>query len=614
MVFSIAVFFNFFSLIFNPSLDLVKSDKMLIKATLSMVVVLLVFFITFFILYSNSFFLKQRKKEIGIYAFMGVDNSRIGTAFAIEVIILGSVSLILGLVFGVIFQKAFLMLLTKVAAMSVEVKFYLSITAIAITTVAFILIFSLSAIKGFTDIVKSKLIDLINAEKQEDKLLRTKYLTGILAVILIAIGYKFSDKILTSDFFVNGNIVMICIILGTFLLFGSFLSLVIKFLINNKRILYKETNLISISNIAYRIRYNYRTLACIAIIVAATITSIAASFSIQYLLVSTTKIAYPYSFSYSNTGSKVDEKVLDIIDKSNHDVLLNIKTKYLVFDSRRGSKFSKLYPVVKLSEFNRIINSLDVNKKSAVLNSGKAVKNGTAIMVASSNDLGLKNNQALNMYGLNVKVKSTINAPLLGARFENNTIVLSDSDYNNFKAICSNLDKPEKERNFTGIIVSKQNDSSALSEKLSAIPELKEKLSSYIAYYTSYNEVTGVVKFTGLFLGVVFMLATASIMYMKLMSDAIADKKKYEILMKLGINENELYRAVSKQVGLSYTFPLVVGGVHAFVGIGVLQKFLNNYLEISLLYPFLISVIIYLIVYILFYLLTTRKFIKLVSV
>jgi len=111
----------------------------------------------------------------------------------------------------------------------------------------------------------------------------------------------------------------------------------------------------------------------------------------------------------------------------------------------------------------------------------------------------------------------------------------------------------------------------------------------------------------------VFMLSTGSIMYMKLMSDAIGDKKKYEILMKVGISESELYGAVSKQVGLSYALPLFIGAAYSYMGIGVVEKFLNKYLEISLLMPYVLSLAIYSFIYVLFYLLTTRKFIKLVT-
>jgi len=613
MVFAIAVFFNFFSLIFNPSIDLANTDKQSIKVTLYMTSIVLVFFILFFILYSNSFFLKQRKKEIGIYTFMGVDNSKIAVVFAIEEILLGVVSLVLGLFFGMVFQKAFLMLLTKIAAFKSSVTFYLSIKSVIITSVVFILIFSLAAMRGFMTISRSKLINLLNAEKQEDKLLKTRYFTGIMAIVLILTGYFFSGKIFTEDFFTNSSIVILSIILGTFLLFSSFLSVVVKFMKNSKGILYSGTNIISISNIAYRIRYNYRTLACITIIVATTITSIGAAFSVQHMFNSIKRVAYPYSFSYVSSDSRVNARVLDTISSSKHKILQSIETNYLTFDSGDNREFPMNHPVIKVSDFNRITNSLKAENKEEIISSVGGLQDGTAIAVESSNDSGFQNNQTLNMYGLNIKVKKTINAPLLGGRFQFNTIVLTDNDYNKFKDNCYKLETAEKEKIFNGIVVSNQEDSLELSKKLAAIPELKDNFTSYVVYCNLFNEVIGVVKFAGMFLGVVFMLSTASIMYMKLMSDAIGDKKKYEILMKLGISESELYRAVSKQVGLSYTLPLLIGAVYAFMGIGVLQKFLNKYLEISLLKPFVVSLSIYTIIYICFYLLTTRKFVDMVK-
>ena len=613
MVFAIAVFFNFFSLIFNPSLNLADTDKLSIKVTLYMTSIILVFFILFFILYSNSFFLKQRKKEIGIYTFMGVDNSKIAVVFAIEEILLGVVSLILGLFFGMVFQKAFLMLLTKIAAFKSSVTFYLSIKSVIITSVVFILIFSLAALRGFMTISRSKLINLLNAEKHEDKLLKTRYFTGIMAIVLILIGYFFSGRIFTEEFFTNSSIVILSIIIGTFLLFSSFLSVVVKFMKNSKGILYSGTNIISISNIAYRIRYNYRTLACITIIVATTITSIGAAFSVQHMFNSIKRVAYPYSFSYVSSDSRVNARVLDTISGTKHKILLNLETNFLSFNSEGNKEFPKNHPVIKLSDFNRIISSLKVENKEEIIASAKGLEDGTAFAVESSNDSGFTNNQGLDMYGLNIKVKKTINAPLLGGRFQYNTIILTDNDYYKFKENCYKLETAEKEKLFTGIVVSNQEDSLELSKKLAAIPELKDNFTSYVVYCNLFNEVIGVVKFAGIFLGVVFMLSTASIMYMKLMSDAIGDKKKYEILMKLGISEGELYRAVSKQVGLSYTLPLIIGAMYAFMGIGVLQKFLNKYLEISLLKPFIVSLAIYTIIYIGFYILTTRKFVDMVK-
>jgi putative ABC transport system permease protein len=369
---------------------------------------------------------------------------------------------------------------------------------------------------------------------------------------------------------------------------------------------------VSISNIAYIIIYNYRTLACITIVVAATITSIATAFTIPYMFKNLIRVTYPYSFSYTSSNSELKQKVLNTIGSSGHKVNLDIDIKYLPFDSQRGSQYPKNHPVIRLSDFNKIVNSLNASDKYTVIECARKLRDGMAISAVSANDTGFSDNQAINMYGLNVKVIKTMNTPLLGGIFENNTIILADNDYNRFKDYCNKLSAPQKEKSFLGIIVSNQNDSLELSKKLRTI-EGFEGFSTYVEYYNAYNEETGVVKFTGMFLGFVFILSTASIMYMKIMSDAIGDKKKYEILMRLGMNKSEIYGAVSKQVGLSYALPLVIGAIYAFMAIDSLQIFLDKYIKMSLVQPFLFGLLIYVVVYIAFYLLTTRKFVDLVE-
>lgn len=613
MIVSIAVFFNFFSLIFNPTIKLVSSEQLLIKVTLYMTSILLVFFIAFFIFYSNSFFLKQRKKEIGIYTFMGVDSNKIAKVFALEEIILGIASLVPGLIIGVIFQKAFLMLLTKVAAFDREITFYLSIEGILITCFVFTLLFVLSALRGYVSIFKSKLIDLLNADKYEDKFTNIKYLKGILAAILIVIGAIYSRDIFNENFFTNASIVMFSIIIGTFLFFSSCLSVIIKAIQRRKKILYKGTNIISISNIAYRINNNYKTLACITIVAAATITALGTALAVEHMFKSSIRIQYPYSFSYITENESPSKKVINVINTSKHKVLAYAETEILMFDSEKYTMGTKKHPVVRLSEFNRIINILKPENAEEILKFSEGVKGGYAISLASANDIGFKDNQLLNMYGLNIKVKRTISVPLLGAQFSNDTIVLSDGDYNKFKENCLKLEVPETEIIFHGIIVNNQGASIELYNKLKSMPEVGNRLKAYVTYYNSLYGVTGVVKFTGVFLGIVFILATASIMYMKLMSDAISDKQKYEILIKLGLSERELYKASAKQVGLSYALPLIKGSGYAFLAISAMQEFLVRFYELSLLIPYLVSVGIYSIVYFAFYILTTRKFISLVK-
>jgi putative ABC transport system permease protein len=613
MVFAIAVFFNFLSLLFNPSLDLADTDKLLIKVTIYMTALLLVFFVVFFVFYANGFFLKQRKREIGIYIFMGIENAKIARVYAIEQVLQGMVALGLGLFSGVVFQKAFLMLLSKVAGFRTEVVFHLSFGALLITAAVFIVIFSLAGLMGYISISRSKLIDLLNAEKHEEKMLGPRYGAGFLSIGLILAAFYFSRDIFNENFFINGGLVMLGIVLGTFLFFDSFLSVIVQILTKSKRVLYYGTNIVSISNTAYRIRHNYRTLAFITLIVAATITALGTSLAVQHILDSTVKIAYPYSFSYVGSKPELNEKVQQVIQNSKHPVVWALQTQYLFFDSQKNSLEPKNHPVLKKSDFVRIIGQLNPEGGQAVISAAQALADGFALSVASTNDSGFKDNQLLNMYGLKVRVFKTLTTPLLGARFANNTIVLTDEDYTAFLKNCQALDTPQAERTFNGWLVSDQENSEMLAKTLAELPELKNNLNAYVTYYQAYTMVTGTVKFTGFFLGVVFMLSTASVMYMKLLSDAISDKKQYEILLRLGMSESEIYQAVSRQVGLSYILPLGLGVLYAYMAIGALQDFLNRYFEVSLLVPFGLGVGLSVLVYILFYGLTTKKFVDLVK-
>ncbi|MEN8907699.1 MAG: FtsX-like permease family protein [Clostridiales bacterium] len=601
MIFSIAVVFNFFSLLFNPSI-IVRTNNVLIKVVFLITAIVVVTFILFFIMYSNSFFLKQRKNELGIYTFMGIDNNKMACIFAIEDMILGSFSLLLGILSGIIFQKAFLMLLIKVSEIKYEINFFISYKAIAITLVVFVIIFFISTTRGFISILRSNIIDLINAKKHEDKNLKTRYLTGIFSVLLIIISYYYSKNIFDSHFFQNGSMVIIGVILGTFLFFSSFLSIIIKLIRNNKRVFYSGTNIISISNIAYRIRNNYKTLSIITIIVAATIVSLGTASSIKYLFYTGIRLSCPYSFSYIGNNKDVDKKVSSIIKNSKHKVLFKTNTKFLFFKKVIDNKD---YAVIKFDDFITIAKGLNDKEKNKVLKMNE-LKDGYGICVESSNDKGFNDNQLVDLHGTQIQIEKTISLPLLGAKFANNPIIVTENDYNKLKLL-------NKENTFNGILVKNQEESLKLSNKLLEIPELKENMSSFVIYYNMYNELTGIVRFIAMFLGIVFILSTASIMYMKIQSDAISDKAKYKTLMKFGMDKREIYLTVSKQIGISYILPLLIGSVHAFAAFKALEFELSKYLKISFLEPLILSIVIYLLVYTIFYFITIKRFVKIVT-
>ena len=125
MVFSVATYYNFISMRYNPQFLEHKEASGYIESTAMSASIFMIIFLMFFIAYSTNFFLNQRKKEIGTYAFMGIDNNKIAFIFASEGLLLGLLSLIIGLAVGILFSKLFLMILAKVALLDIKIDFYI---------------------------------------------------------------------------------------------------------------------------------------------------------------------------------------------------------------------------------------------------------------------------------------------------------------------------------------------------------------------------------------------------------------------------------------------------------------------------------------------------------
>lgn len=604
MIFSVVVYYDFVVMKHNPEvLKLETASKTVAGASKSTAFVLLVFLV-FFIWYSSSFFLSQRKKEIGIYAFMGVSNSQIGFIFAVEGFLTGLFAISVGLCIGVLTGKLIIMLLAKVALLNVQIDFFISAKGIVETAITFLIIFSLMSIKGYIDIKKSKLIDLFNASKKEEGLPKVSYFKGICSIIIIGIGYYISTLSNKLNFLVASLVTLILVVWGTYWLFGSFLSVLIRHLLNNKKVLYNGVNVISISNIAYRIKKNYRTLATIAILTATTVTAFGTVASLKYYVDETHDVEFPYSFSFVSDDMNIKEKVIDTINKSNHNILLYEEAKLLYVDNYNVDLRvpAKGYTLVSFSEFKRITTDLKVKNAAKIIEKAKPLKGEIAFIEKPGTIISIvdyENN--IEIGNMSLKIKNVIKTPIFGNGIPKVCLVVNDEDYETLKSSY-------QEYHFNGIRVDNQQDSKDLAIELWKIEGLNRELFAYIrAFYSTYQPIA-IIFFLGAIMSLVYVIATGSIIYFKMLSEAFMDKTKYEVLTKLGMNKKEISKAISKQVGISFVLPLIVGAVHSCFAIAVL----SNILECSLIVPTIISIIAFAIIYGIFYIATTRKFLKVV--
>lgn len=596
MVFAVATYYNFWNLNFNPQVNSSKELSGYIKSTAGMTTIFMVIFLIFFIAYSSKFFLNERKREIGLYAFMGIDNYKIGWIFASEGLFLGGLSLVLGLLFGVAFSKLFMMLLGKIAILDIVFKFNISIKAIGVTVLTFGIIFILTFIKGYIDIIRMSLIDLMEVNKRDEKEPSLNYLKGFLSIVVLGLAYYVALKYKKFGFGLSLNLAVLLVIVGTYWFFGAFFTLILKRLIGRKSLLYKGVNIVSLTNIFFRIKDNFRTLAAVTVLITSCITSLATVSSIKYFVDENHHIEVPYTISYIEESKKDEEKIDRIINKLGYDKKLDEEINFIA---------SENYNYINYSNFENLLKDLEVEKAEKILSKLNLDKGTVGYVEAPGVMLSImdKKEDILLDDGL-YQVSKSMKLPTFGKLLGNATIVFSDEKY-------KELTEKYEESLFKGIILEENKKIDHEKLTLGIYEEFKgekEIFTKYLADMSSYN-VAGIVYFLGLFLAFVLMFATGSILYFKILSESFKEQNKFKILKNIGTTGEEIKDIVEKQVEILYKLPFLIAIVHSSVAIYVLSMMM----EYPLYLPMAASVLIFAIVLYIYSKFTIKKYLEVVD-
>lgn len=587
MIFSVIILNNFIILIDGEALNILgKFNASYTKMILRMISLVLGIFMFFFIWYTSNVFLRNRKKEIGLFTFMGVDLRTIGKIYFTEMMLIGLSSCAIGIGAGVLFSKFFQMIVFAVANFNVDVKFTVTVNSIVSTFLIFMAIFLLMSIKGFVNIASSKVIDLLNDSKKTEKMPKITVLTYIIAIIsigLITYGYYlvFSSKMNAVK-----TLVLVCI--GTYGLFYAAIPIVLNSLINNKNILYKGENIITINSLAYRIKKNYTTYATIVILTACTITVLGTSVSMRKLYSMSEENDQLFSMSFSSSNAINNEKISEEVTKVLGEKKFDLNTDVLMVKDNI-QKGEQKYIVLPYDKFTSILKSngyeKDLEKVNEEMVQGEKViyiqRPGTLLSLVK------KNNVTVGDKTFEIS-ESDIRFKVLGSLINYPTVVVNNSQYEKLKNSGEMI-------NFYGIKV--KDDKELLDKdilnKLGAglKPYLTDDVKFQVGIYKTENVAwLKLVYAIGAFLFLVFILAEASIIYIKIYSDANDDKEKYKILKNIGVSKKDLGRAIRKEVSLFYILPLSIGLLHSFFAIQALGKFLSENLNLTFIISVLVSI------------------------
>lgn len=606
MIFSIVVFYNFITLMFSEQFRQIQ-DLNIISSLAGVCALVLCLFFVFFISYSSSFFIEQRKKEFGIYTFMGVENNKIALLFAGEGLLIGIIALVGGILGGILTNKLFLMALAKISKVSTVMKFEISKQAILITSLIFLLILICVFIKEYIILLKTDITKLINATNiyQSDNS-KNKTLQGILGLIVIFLAYvvilyykKYNIPFPAAIF-----ATVIMVIIGTMLLFKGFFTFIVSKLINNKNFLYKNTNILSYNNIIFRIRDNNRVLGQIAVLITCCLTCVIVSIATRTIFSEGKESEYPYSIMYE--GSLDNKVVQEALNKSDEKVDFKLQTELMYIDITENGKkespfmFTGDMDFIKYSDIKKICEYRKLDNENKFLNT--QLKDNEAILIIPKNlinafdfkvdfDLANRNIKIIDYYAMN----------LLGFFRENRpSVIVNDSTFNSLK---KDLNKDTE--NISCITLKNFDNSENIAKDI--------KKNSNIKPYSvdnfnedSYNFINAIY-FIGLFMALVFIVSVGSIMYFKCISDASKDKPRFDTLRKIGTNQEYINKSIYKQVGIFFLFPAIVAIVHSTVASYAVTNLFNQDGTFSTI----ITIIIFSVIYLVYYLLTSKKYISL---
>lgn len=616
MILSIVIYFIFVSLQYNDYIVEQTSTAKGIADVFKASSVILIIFVAIFIWYSNSFFTKKRKKEIALYSLLGVPKRQIGTMLFYENLIIGIIALIIGMSIGALLSKVFSMLLLKVMQLSTAISFSISLEAIMHTILIFTVIILITSFHGYSIIYKFKLTELLQAERQGELIPKGSIWTALLGIILVISSYWFALQPIFSSIWLDHKIRNMCIILGgsiigTYFIFRSFTVFLLLGLQKNKTRYYRGINVVSVSQLLARIQSNAKTLTAIALLSAVTLCGIGASYSMYYknkVMIDKTE---PFSFMYVKTDSHIDQQIENTIKNSNHTVkekiaipLIKIKADLqvngilpvdfernpkelnLLSESTFNTLADKTNKDIKVSLQNVEVVALDANKSNTFQTE---YKNGKAKLHLSGNDYSLQ-------------FVGKIQDNILNDSLHEFTIVVADK-------IFSDITKKQEPYMLQAYKVSDDKNTKELTKALQILLPKDINLISKYSAYTGVVEATGLVIFAGVFLGLVFLAATGSIIYFKQLTEATIDQDKYIILRKLGVSKQTIFKSIAKQIAFIFILPLTIGSLHSIIALNAL----SNTLGIDIFIPVLTTIVAYTLIYFAYYILTVKSYNNIVN-
>ncbi len=571
LAFTVLVLFNFQNLITSGAFEVLGTrNREYVEIIVNMITFVLVCFLFFFIWYSTNVFLTRRKKEIGIYVFMGLSNEKIGKLYFLETMFTGLSALVTGLVFGALSSGLFQMILLAISDLAVEIHFSPALKPAAVTTVIYGTVYLIFAVKGYINLARSSVIGMISAAKYNEYVRQKNIvllLRSVLGIAVLGSGSYLAMKRGGMEIMGNALAAVVLVTAGVYLLFGGLIPAFFQAMAENKRFLYKGSRVLWVNSLIFRMKKNYRTYAMVCVLLLCSVTALATSFAMKGRYDSIIQFENTYTFQLLSPRDDLGQQAEAVIGEGN-DIAAKSRIPILCLDSSlvESRYYDNQYAILSWSGLKELAQEAGMEFPFAPLEDDQIIKVSHLYLMSLLTD---RSGVTIAIGGKTYHQTDDTSIPYLGYLQEAKSFyVVNDREYERLRPMGEELYTYNYRIRDTGNFIQTRDALDGF------VAGLEGDDTARIAIDPQSNELDWVKVMYSIcvFMFLVFVLASGSIMFMKLYNDAFEEKERYRALMKMGFDREILRSSVKAELAVAYGLPFVLMAVSSLFSVGALAR------------------------------------------
>lgn len=603
-----------------------------LKSILGFGTVIVAIFACVFLFYTNSFLIKQRRKEIGLYNVLGMGKKELSIMMFWESLIIGGVSILMGIFGGIIFGRLMFLLLYKIIGYQTSLQYEVTGSSISTTLILFAAIFFVAFLSNLIRVRKANPIELLHGGNVGEKEPRTKILLALFGVATIAAGYIMANIVenpieAISVFFVA----VLLVVIGTYALFIAGSIAFLKLLRKNKSFYYKAKHFHSVSGMIYRMKQNAVGLANICILSTMVLVTLSTTVSLNMGMKNIMENRFPKELilnidqSNEETIRTVNTVVAEELNRQGLQQENGYRCQYVTMVADKEEDGFSFYALGDPFYFNRVLIQISpVSYYNEMTGENLELSDQEAVVCTSS-----KTPYGKDHFQIEDTVFSVVEEPDEIPMEKKQDFPVMESyilfvkDQTVISNLVSSLPKAGEAPmeysygfDLTGSEEKKEAAASAITKRIQNDYAIEGYVELRGVYEEDFHVFYGSFLFLGVFLGGLFLMATVLIIYYKQISEGFEDRNRYQIMQKVGMSRREVKKTVNSQIRMVFFLPLGLAVLHLMAAFQLIRRLLSslNLTNTNLIIACTIgTILIFAVIYVFVFKMTAREYYKIVT-